>query len=737
MKYDPFLYGKDQTEGVVAIEWKDNKAILFLESKYEKGYTREIDHNLYTLSDGRVDETSKNLAGNLRYNFATKHSSSSIAKQFRSKCRYQGYESWFPRTPEEGLLISKGVTFFKGLEPKDVSVMALDLETTTIDPNHPDAKILLISTCYRDSDTLEPKLFAIDDYPSEKLMILDFADYVRKKDPAMIIGYNILGFDFPYLEARRPGLRLGRNRSKIKFAEKTSEKRKDASQSYTFTPCHIWGRQVIDIQHIVIEHDLANGRLLPNYKLKEVMVFLGLEKEGRAHYDASKIKDNCHIPEEWEKIKAYCEDDSEDCITLMDHIWEPFFYYAQQIPMTFERITQSSSGAKVNNFMLRAYLQRGHSIPKGDKKEWYQGGISIGNPGIYKHIYKVDVKSMYPSIIIDNDVCVTHKDPLRIYPRMVKEFTEERLRNKALYLSTKEFRYESKQAAQKIYINSCYGYIGAPYCNWNSMEAADFVTSEGRKILQKGIDWAVAKGFTIVNVDTDSFSFTTGHKIDNFSELITELNSLYSDVIEWENDGYYPKGVVIKAKNYVFVNEDGSWLKKGNSLKATMKEPALKQLIEDILTLLLEGDIGGCIASYHSAVISSSGIKSRSEMEAWSSRKTVTKAILNPTATTQERILAALGEGGPYAEADKVQVFFETNEKVTLLENFNGVYEKDRLYEKIFKTIKSFDAILDLAQFPNYKLKRNKQQLEDLHIAIETMRDSPSRDNQTSDGAKQ
>lgn len=57
---------------------------------------------------------------------------------------------------------------------------------------------------YRD-DT-EPNSFnkqpTIYCYPHERMLLEDFQEYIRQKDPDIITGYNIYGFDWPYLDTR-------------------------------------------------------------------------------------------------------------------------------------------------------------------------------------------------------------------------------------------------------------------------------------------------------------------------------------------------------------------------------------------------------------------------------------------------------------------------------------------------------------------------------------------------------
>ena len=98
--------------------------------------------------------------------------------------------------------------------------------------------------------------------------------------------------------------------------------------------------------------------------------------------------------------------------------------------------------------------------------------------------------------------------------------------------------------------------------------------------------------FKIANLDTDSISFS---KQDGsvFSKqeqtcLLEELNSLFPPTIRWEHDGIFSRVVVIKAKNYILKSESGKVKIKGSALKATGREPALKEFINKVIDSYLK-----------------------------------------------------------------------------------------------------------------------------------------------------
>jgi DNA polymerase elongation subunit (family B) len=369
-------------------------------------------------------------------------------------------------------------------------------------------------------------------------------------------------------------LKLGRDGSSLSFRDYESKFRKDGSQFYPYRKIKIYGREIVDTFFLAIRYDV--GRKYPSYGLKAIIDFEGLQVEGRQFYDASKIKDNYKDPEEWEKIKKYAEHDADDSLAVYDLMISPYFYMAQSIPKCFQEIICGAAGSQINSILVRAYLQDGHSIPKKSESEKFEGAISLGNPGVYSHVLKVDVASLYPSIMLQYEICDQEKDPNRYFLKMVQYFTEERLKNKALAKDTGKKEYDDLQAAQKILINSMYGFMGANELNFNSPKKAALVTEKGREILSKGMQWVEDKGYQLVNVDTDSFSYTKGREVSKkeFDADIEEINTMYPEKIKWEDDGYYKKVIVIKAKNYVL--DDGKKVKyKGSAITDQKKEPAL------------------------------------------------------------------------------------------------------------------------------------------------------------------
>lgn len=501
------LYGKDILDRIISIEVKDKIATIFRQEPDGSISTIEQDNDNWILSANKLHTNSKPLHGNLNYKYITFLDKDSSIYQFK---KVHASEDLFSiSNPKERFMVANGISYHKGLKHDEVSILSFDIETTTLEHTD-DAKILLIANTFRSQGKITKKMFVYDDYKNQGQLLKAWCNWIQDINPAIITGYNINLFDIPYInfiaQENNVKLNLGRDNSNLKIETYESKFRKDGSQFYTYHKPKVYGREIIDGLFLALKYDI--GRKYENYKLKNIIAQEGLEKVDRTFYDANQIRYKYMIPEEWAKIKAYAADDGDDALAIYDLMSAPMFYSAQIIPKSFQAITETATGSQVNSIMIRSYLQDGHSLPKANEKTSFEGGISLGNPGIYKNVFKIDVSSLYPSIMIQYEVYSAEKDPNKYFLEIVKTLTEERLKNKKLSKETGNRYYSDLEQSQKILINSLYGFLGAPGLLFNAPEKASFITSTGREILETAINWAEIKKFKLVNADTDSISFS-------------------------------------------------------------------------------------------------------------------------------------------------------------------------------------------------------------------------------------
>lgn len=490
------LNGKSNISRIVGLECVDEHVEIFTQEEDGSVKSSFYPHRYWILSNRKLTANAVSLEGELHYKFGYQFTSRDDFEKARSTLRNEEIYSIY--NAEEACMIKDGYTFYRDMKPSDLSILSFDIETTGLDGNARDAKVLLISTTYRDhTGKSNNVLFSYDEYKDEGEMLNAFCSYVRNVDPSVIIGHNIITYDFPYLQARADvhgvSLDLGRNNSPVKFNHYESKFRLDGTRDLLYKNISIYGREICDTYFLAVSFDVSKS--FETYSLKPLIKQLGFEKEDRQHYDASTIRINYKNKNEWNKIKLYAEADAEDPIKLFDMMSPLYFNMCPFTPKPFSEILLSASGSKINGMMVRAYLQDKHSIPKADEVRSYQGALSWGKPGIYKHVFKVDCQSMYPSIIINYSVYNKEKDPNGYLLELVKIFREKRLEYKKLAAETNDSYWKQMDTTAKGYLNSFYGFYGAPGLNFNSFDCADFITSKGREILSTAIVWATSKDF--------------------------------------------------------------------------------------------------------------------------------------------------------------------------------------------------------------------------------------------------
>lgn len=766
------IFGKDDTQNVVNITVKDDMVFLYTE---KDGIVNEEQFPFlpWVLSSKPKTTESIKLEGNQYYKYLTEISCDKFNELSKSFHR----DMWLPRSIEECLTLYDGVTYYKGMKASDISILSFDIETNGLAINE-ESETYLISNTFRKNGKVIKKLFSAEDYEDQAIFIGAWCDWVREVDPSIMCGHNIFSYDLPFLtQCYEDGLPLGRDGSNAEFAEKTSKFRKDGSQQYDYHNVRITGREIVDTFFLSIKYDI--GRDFPSYGLKPIIKHLGLEKEDRTFIEASQIKtyynQRVEKPEMWELVKKYASEDSDDALKLFDMMIPAYFYLAQSIPKTLQQMINEAAGSQLDALMIRSYLQDGYSQPKTSNKEQFEGAISMGCPGVYEYVCKADIASLYPSVMLEYNIHDERKDPYNNMIQMLSYFRDERLNNKKLAKETGEKYYDDMQNAQKIMINSLYGFMGSKFLLYNYPKGAAEVTRKGREILLKGVEWATGhtlekvvkdianegtddeeisyeykvgakvsdgRGFSLVNVDTDSFSITKNQETtkDAFRALLVDLNAEFPELIRWEDDGIYEKMIVIRAKNYVLV-KNGKVKFKGSGITDQKKEPALTEMLETMLYALLEGERAALPTIYRNYIREALNIQF---MHRWTTKKTVTKSVLHPNRLTELKVLNAIKESidrgvvEGIQEGDKVWVYNTIKGEIQDKKKGELVFYKDgrpkmvpnyilrdaRLWEhdedkmhyveRVYSTVEILSSIVDMNEFIEYGKKTNVELLKGL-----------------------
>lgn len=472
---------------------------------------------------------------------------------------------------------------FKGevnYDSEKIKLWSLDIETAAENgfPNirAADQEVLLISL--KNFHTKDIYTFGCGDFVTtdskihyfkcnnEKHLLHSFMSWWTKEEPEVITGWNVEGFDIPYLH-NRISLILGedevRNLSPWRFitcSEVEINNRKE--QRY-----EIIGVSVLDYLCAYKKFTFTNRS---SYRLDAIAeIELGEKKLDHSEYDSWVD----FYTNDWQKYTEYnihdvnLVDKMEEKMKLIELIMLIAYDSHCNYQDTFHQVRLWD--VIIYNFLKEKNIVLS-PINKSHKNDQYEGAyVKEPIPGAYDWIVNFDLNSLYPSLIrflnispetlyskihVDKEDLIQKKNPLTnadpnltiaangcmyrtdtigFMPELVKRIYDERVQYKENMLRCKK-EYEQKptkqltkeiakwsnfQMARKIQLNSLYGAIGNQYFRHYRVDNAEAITVTG----QVAIRWIERKLNEYLNkilkttnfdyvayVDTDSVYLNLG-----------------------------------------------------------------------------------------------------------------------------------------------------------------------------------------------------------------------------------
>jgi DNA polymerase I len=576
-------------------------------------------------------------------------------------------------------LIRSGKTLFKGMTMQDVVRMQVDIETSSLSYEREEDRILMIAV--RDNRGLLEVLTG-----EEREMLNRLIALVQERDPDIIEGHNLLGFDFPFLmgRAQRHNIRLALGRD-------GSEARVGAERNFAiggisrpFTPIYLYGRHVIDTYLAVQRFDWSRGSLI-SYGLKEAARAFGIAESDRVEIPRAQMER--FVREDPQRVIAYAQQDVIETARLAELVTATEFYQTQMVPDSYAASAVSGTGEKINALFVRAYLAAKQAIPFAKTPRSYPGGYTeVCETGVLNRVVKADVESLYPSIMLARQIRPAN-DRLGIFLPALAELTRRRLEAKARAQSaqgTERHYWDGLQGSFKVLINSFYGYLGAPGCHFNDYDAAEAVTQIGREIVQKIAEQLRATGSRLIEIDTDGVYFIPPETIEGEQAeraYVEQIGATLPQGIRLAFDGRYQAMVSLKTKNYVLYDYDGKKTFKGASLRSRADEPYGREFLAKAIDLLLERrlqEIGDLYAQTLDDIL-----HRRIPIEKLARRERVTEKTFTSSSKQRSRELARDVAIGEY-----MQVYERANGKLGLLQEYeangqdvNTTYYMDKLYK--------------------------------------------------------
>ena len=504
---------------------------------------------------------------------------------------------WYFSDPLQQFLLLSGKTHFLGMAFRDLRRLQLDIKTYC----QPGFEL---SNALRESDRITAIALA-DSTGWERLisgkefdeaeMLRELVKEIEQRDPDIIEGHHLFRFHLEYIEARakkhKVELKLGRNGSRLRsrpsrlqVAERTISYRKYAT----------FGRHIIDTWILAQHYDVAT-RELENVDLIEIARHFGIAGDDRPYMAADKA--GWYFDHDPDTLFHYALDDVRRTRAISELLSPSYFVQAQIFPYSYQNVPLRGNATKIDALFLREYLHRRHSVPLPDEGREVAGGYThMEYQGTARRVLHCDVTSLYPSLMLVYNY-LPQKDELMLFPGLLGDLRKFRVEAKELARDAHDeesrIHFNALQSTFKILINSFYGYLGFSMGHFNDFAAANQITAKGRELIQSAVAWLKGKGAQIIEVDTDGIYFIPPKTVNTAGEeeeLISSLREILPRGIDLELDGRYPAMFSYKIKNYALLDEKGRLVIKGSGLRSRGLELFQRDWLEEMLTLLLNGE---------------------------------------------------------------------------------------------------------------------------------------------------
>ena len=158
---EDLMFGHDPTERIVSceVDIKNNEVILFKEIN---GKVEEERYPMEYYIFSSIDFKSMNeLEGDLHYKYVYKTDNFEEFKEKKSKTfRYDKEDFWYPYNLKEMAMLKDGFTYFKGIEPNEVSLCSFDIETNGLRFDK-DSEVYCITNTFRINGKIIKNLFTL------------------------------------------------------------------------------------------------------------------------------------------------------------------------------------------------------------------------------------------------------------------------------------------------------------------------------------------------------------------------------------------------------------------------------------------------------------------------------------------------------------------------------------------------------------------------------------------------
>ncbi len=389
-------------------------------------------------------------------------------------------------------------------------------------------KTYAVKYCKDEADMLAQMWHFMD---SLKVVLVSLHNGYEFDCPMLTVRSKLLNISCPWTTVLTTDRRTGEIKKKMNTAASMNGKPMEFFPTYWAKPNSkgmIWNDggfpQIIDTMHLAGQHDKLAGDML-GYGLKYIAADYLKGRDGhRTELSYNQMLEawNGGDPAKLKTYREYLIYDLEDQDITSEFFMANIWSQQKFMPLPLQEICVASPARKWNAILTQVYkpiegtrvTRKYNGVattitiqkPQMDEKVKMEGGISRVSPGMYRNFYKVDVASLYPSIMLRWLLADLKKDPLGILLYILIQARTLRYHYKALGNKTnnKQLKktYKAIDAALKVLLNGSFGFCGAGGYGYNSMRTAALITAYGRIMLR--IMMHVASRYhRIIEADTD------------------------------------------------------------------------------------------------------------------------------------------------------------------------------------------------------------------------------------------
>lgn len=468
---------------------------------------------------------------------------------------------------------------------------------------------------------------------SEVVLFRKLFNIFYEYDPDFVMGYNINGFDFPYLDGRCRKLGIfpgvGKDRSPWRIDQYGND-----------TRTTIRGRVVVDLLPLA-----RSAYSLRRYNLGTVAS--EILNTNKLDVKASDMRELWSTDRN--RFVEYARRDAELVMQLAieERLIDRHIALARRSGVLIQDAIQGGQSIKIDSLILRAFRDNGRVMgrkptqdeasDRENEKRW-QGGITGAivldpRPGLFEKVIVLDYQSLYPSVMMGNNICFTtlcsdgsfvpRDQEIGVIPSILESLFDERVKLKQSMKTMddgpdKDY-VDARQYALKILLNSFYGYTGYTRSRLYDTKVASAVTRGGRDALMHAIKITkdhptlVIDGIHITTdvlySDTDSVMIAldfNGHNFINtktthntWDVVAEKVSNTIAEMVTKElphpmklvHEDIFDRAVFLAKKRYAMKRPDGSMKVRGLETRRRDFCPLATQTMEEVLNIILtDGD---------------------------------------------------------------------------------------------------------------------------------------------------